>query len=280
MRYRWPDEHVCAVALTFDVDAEAPLVHRDPEQARDQLAEREERLFGVRVGVDRLLRLLDDCQVPATFFVPAYTVRTHLDVVRRIQAAGHELGCHGDLHERLDGLGEAEEDAILQRQLTDFEDLLGIRPVGYRAPSWELNERTPLLLREYGFRYDSSLMGNDIPYTVDTPLGSLVEVPVHWMLDDAPLYRHVYGSTNGIADPGRVIDLWRREFRGMRRESGCFVLTMHPWITGRASRVDALRDVVDDMRDAGGVWFASAEDIAAWHLAAHGGVGKDEETTR
>jgi len=56
-------------------------------------------------------------------------------------------------------------------------------------------------------------------------LRDLAEVPIQWLLDDAPFYRHVYGSTNGIADPDRVIRLWEQEFRGMYRENGCFVLT-------------------------------------------------------
>ena len=110
-------------------------------------------------------------------------------------------------------------------------------------------------------------MGNDVPYEVDTEHGPLVEVPVQWLLDDAPLFRHVYGATNAIANPGRVLQMWSKEFAGMHRENGCFVLTCHPFISGRVSRVDMLEEVVRYMRRARGVWFTTCEEVARWHVA-------------
>lgn len=266
MRYRWPDDAQSAVVISFDVDAEAPVIFRNPEAARERLGLMEEHRFGPRVGLGRILRLLERRQLPASFFVPAWTLRTYPDAIRAIADAGHELGCHGDVHEALNGMDEAEERAILDRQLDTFDRLLGIRPVGYRSPSWDLNVRTPDLLHEWGFLYDSSLMGNDIPYDVPTKHGPLMEVPVQWLLDDAPFYRHIYGSPNQIAEPERVIQLWSREFRAMHAENGCFVLTMHPFLSGRAGRLDALEELLDYMQTFTGVWFATTEEVARWAI--------------
>jgi peptidoglycan/xylan/chitin deacetylase (PgdA/CDA1 family) len=267
MRFRWPEPYRCAVILSFDLDAESGYVFREPRKAALQLGEIEERRFGPRVGVPRLLRLLEREQLPATFYVPGYSVVHHTEAVRAILAAGHELGCHGNVHETLDELDEQQETAVLEQQLEIFERLLGRRPVGYRSPSWELNRRTPGLLKRYGFRYDSSLMGDDVPYWLDTAEGPLAEVPVNWLLDDAPLYRHVYGSTNGIADPDRVVRMWSREFKGLHAEGGCFTLTMHPWISGRASRLDALRELIAYIRGFEGVWFATTLEVADWTIS-------------
>jgi hypothetical protein len=99
---------------------------------------------------------------------------------------------------------------------------------------------------------------------VDTPHGRLTEVPVQWLLDDAPFYRHVYGATNAIAEPDRVISLWTQEFQGMCRENACYVLTMHPFISGRASRVDGLERLIRAMRAEPNVWFATAHQVATW----------------
>jgi hypothetical protein len=99
-----------------------------------------------------------------------------------------------------------------------------------------------------------------------------VEVPVQWLLDDAPLFRHVYGSTNAIADPGRVLQMWSKEFAGMHAENGCFVLTCHPFVSGRASRIALLEDLVTYMRRFRGVWFTTCEDVARWHASGQGGV--------
>jgi peptidoglycan/xylan/chitin deacetylase (PgdA/CDA1 family) len=224
MRYRWPDGNQCAVVLSVDVDAESGLVFREPEAAATRLDGVEERRFGMRTGLPRLLRLLERYRLPATFYVPGFTLVHYPEAVRAIQAGGYELGCHGNVHEAVHTLDEGAERRILHEQLDIFERSLGLRPKGYRSPSWSLNTRTPALLKELGFVYDSSLMGDDVPYFLDTPHGRLAEVPVQWLLDDAPFYRHVYGATNAIAEPDRVIGLWIQEFRGMHRENGCFVL--------------------------------------------------------
>ncbi len=264
MRYEWPDGNRCAVVLSFDVDAESGYVFREPRKAAQQLGEMEERAFGPRTGLPRILRLLEQERIRASFFVPGYTLAKYTDRIKAIQAAGHELGGHGNVHETLDQLDEYQETAVLEQQLELFQQHLSLRPVGYRSPSWELNVRTPALLKRYGFAYDSSLMGDDVPYELDTPAGRLIEVPVQWLLDDAPLYRHVYGATNAIADPDRVVRMWSREFKGLYEENGLFCLTMHPWISGRAGRVDALRELIAYIRTFSGVWWATCGEVAEW----------------
>ena len=266
MRYRWPDGKQSAVVLSFDVDAESGLVFRHPENAATRLDEMEERRFGVRTGVPRILRLLEKYGLPATFFVPGYTVEHHTAAIKSIQEAGHELGCHGNVHEAVHMLDAVAERRVMEEQLAIYERHLQIRPKGYRSPSWSVNLGTPALLKEFGFAYDSSLMGDDIPYFVDTTHGRLAEVPIQWLLDDAPFYRHVYGAPNQIAEPDRVIRLWAQEFRAMHAENGCFVLTMHPWISGRAGRLDGLEQLIRAMRQEAGVWFATCMQVAEWAI--------------
>jgi peptidoglycan-N-acetylglucosamine deacetylase len=209
--------------------------------------------------------MLDRLKLRASFFIPGWTVEHHLAESKRIRDAGHEIGAHGNMHEAVGFLDRGEEEAIMRAQLAILRDLLGVRPAGYRSPSWDVNTWTPTVLKAHGFLYDSSLMGDDVPYEVETDRGPLVEVPVQWLLDDAPLFRHVYGATNAIADPARVFDLWSREFAAMHPENGCFVLTCHPYISGRASRVALLEDLVAFVRKRRGVWLTTCEAVARWH---------------
>jgi peptidoglycan/xylan/chitin deacetylase (PgdA/CDA1 family) len=245
MRYPWPDGQQCAVVLSFDFDAESGFLFREPEKAKWSLGGLEERRFGPRVGVDRILRMLDRLRVPASFFIPGWTVENHHAESTRIRDAGHEIGAHGNVHEAVGFLDREQEEAVMRQQL-----------------------------------YDSSLMGNDVPYTVETEHGPLVEVPVQWLLDDAPLFRHVYGATNAIADPARVFDLWSREFAGMHRENACFILTCHPFISGRASRVMILEELVAYMRRFRGVWFTTCEGVARWHAERRPTAGAPERAGR
>lgn len=265
MRYEWPDGKRSAVCLSFDFDAESGFLFREPEKAKRSLADLEERRFGPRVGVDRILRMLDRLKLRASFFIPGWTVEHHLPESKRIRDAGHEIGAHGNVHEAVAFLDQAQEKAIMVEQLRILASGLGVKPAGYRSPSWDVNVWTPALLKSHGFLYDSSLMGNDVPYTLDTPEGPLTEVPVQWIMDDAPLFRHVYGAGNVIADPARVFDLWSREFAAMHGENGCFVLTCHPFVSGRASRVALIEELVAFIRKRRGVWFATCEEVAHWH---------------
>jgi peptidoglycan/xylan/chitin deacetylase (PgdA/CDA1 family) len=224
----------------------------------------QERAYGPKVGVPRFLRLLREFEIKATFYVPSFNIPRHLDTMLAIQGDGHELASHGHVHELITTLDQAREIQVLEQQLEIFQTHLNMIPAGYRAPGWELNKRTPGLLKKFGFKYDSSLMEDDIPYWLDTPEGPLMEVPVSWALDDAPLYRYALNWSNAIADPDRVIRMWNREFKGLYDEGGCFMLTIHPFLSGRPSRVEALREVIEYARGFDGVWFATAEDVARW----------------
>src|SRR5947209_8348125 len=83
MRYRWPKGRQSAAVLSFDFDAESGFLFREPEKAKRSLADLEERRFGPRVGVDRILRLLDRLKLRATFFIPGWTVVNHLPQSKR-----------------------------------------------------------------------------------------------------------------------------------------------------------------------------------------------------
>lgn len=270
--YHWPDDHRIAVCLTFDVDAEAPHLWNDPERAKHSIGELEQRRFGPRVGLPRILDMLGELEVPATFFVPGWTAENHPGLLGSILERGHEVGAHGYLHERLHEISPEEEEEVLERSLATLKQLGDIEPQGYRSPSFQLNRGTPALLESRGFLYDSSLMGYDHPYMLRTANGCLTELPVEWLLDDAPQYKHVKSATqsNVVANPDKVMRLWRSEFDALYDLGGrLFVLTMHPWISGRASRVAALQQLIEHMRSKPGVWFARCCEVATFHKGSN-----------
>jgi peptidoglycan/xylan/chitin deacetylase (PgdA/CDA1 family) len=266
-RYRWPNGAQCAVVFSVDPDAESGLVFQKPHEAATRLDEMEERRFDPRTGVDRILRLFEKYGVPSTWFIPGYTIVHHTEVVKRIQATGVELGAHGNVHEPPHLLGGPEEERrVLDEQLNLFEDVLGVRPLGYRAPGASLTLDTPRILKECGFLYHSNLMGDDIPYVVQTPRGPLVEIPTSWLLNDAPFYRHVYGMPNQMADPDRVVGQWIQEFDGMYRENGCYVMLAHPYLSGRMGRLAGLERLIRAIRAYPNVWWTTCIEVARWQL--------------
>ncbi len=161
--FRWPDGIRAAATFTFDLDAEAAMLADHPRTA-DYLDTMAHQRYGPRTAVPRLLRLLDRRGIRATFFIPGWVAEQWPAVARSIRDAGHEIGHHGYFHESVRGLDEAAEERALVRGFEALDAVLGVRPTGYRAPSWDLNWRTPALLAKHGFRYSSNLMDADHPY--------------------------------------------------------------------------------------------------------------------
>ena len=267
--FRWPDGVRAAACFTFDVDAESPILFDHPEAA-GWLDVMSHQAYGPRTGVPRLLRILDRQGIRATFFVPGYTAERWPDTVRSIRDAGHEIGHHGYLHEGArSATDEATEEGRLLRGLEALDTVAGVRPVGYRAPNWELSYRLPALLVKHGFRYDSGLMDADHPYLLATSAepesATIVELPAHWSLDDWEPYNYLPGITGSgvIASPADVIARWTLELEALVDQGGLFMLTNHPFISGRASRADALERLMAHAHEIDGLWIATAAEIAA-----------------
>lgn len=261
-RFNWPNGARCAVMLCFDVDGETTALE-EGTAAEDLVTTWSQCTYGPRVGVPRLLGLLDHLKTPATFFIPAYIARKYPEMVKDVVAGGHEIGAHGDVHEKLSGLSREEEEAILVRSLADLESISGQRPVGYRAPWFELNPWTPDLLATHGFHYCASAMGDDVPYC--HPNGML-EIPGQWMLEDWEQFAFNASPAWGSIPQNctNVYDLWWKEFEAMHQYGCCFVLTLHPWLSGRPSRVQMLERLINSMKAKGDVWFAQGHEIAEW----------------
>ena len=260
----WPDGKTSAAAFTFDVDAESAIIWGAPENA-DRMSVISHQAYGPLVGVPRLLDLLERHRIRSTFFVPGYTAHRYPGVVRDIVAAGHEIGHHGYLHEQPTGVTAEEEAANLDRGLDALAEVAGVRPVGYRAPMWDLSWRSPALLAERGFLYDSSLMDADVPYELSVDEStSLVEIPIQWALDDWEQYCFLPDITGSglIETPAKARELWQAEFEGLREIGGCWVLTNHPFLTGRPSRARELGQLMEYVTSCSDVWVASLEEIA------------------
>jgi len=265
------------VCLSFDFDAISLWIGPMGATSPSMISRGE---FGA-VGVERILRLLAREGIRATFFVTGHTAETYPDHLRAIVAAGHEVGHHGYLHENPVGLTLDDERRVLLRGLEALDRVAGVRPAGYRSPAWDNSPHTIGLLLEHGFRYESSLMGDDYtpywrrvgdrivtdgPYHFGEP-SDLVELPVSWVLDDFPHFEYFRAGTRfnpGLSAASKVEEIWRDEFAYMHREldGGVFTLTMHPQVIGRGHRMLMLERVIADMKAHDGVVFTTMGEAA------------------
>lgn len=248
--------------LSFDVDAETPILVEGRRHA-ENAGVMSHQAYGPLVGVPRILDLLREYGLPATFFVPGVTAERYPDTVQQILAAGHEVGHHSYAHFSPVDQKDAAERSDFERALEALARF-GVEPKGFRCPSWEPQWRTPALVAEFGLEYDSSLMDADSPYLLETTAGDIVELPVHWALDDWEQYAYLPRPpfTSPIESPQKVLDLWISELDAMRRHGCLFVLTCHPFLSGRPHRVEVLRTLIQHALEAGDVEFVEAREAA------------------
>ncbi len=266
--FSWPARVRAAACFTFDVDAESPILWEHPDTA-GYLDVMTHQAYGPRTGVPRILRLLDRQGIRATFFIPGYSAERWPDAVRSIHEAGHEIAHHGYLHAGSRGVDPETEERRLLRGLEALDRVARVQPVGYRAPNWELSYAMPAILARHGFQYDSGLMDADHPYrfatSPDPGAPTLIELPAHWSLDDWEQYNYLPGITGSgvIESPAKVLELWTLELEALAAEGGLFMLTNHPFVSGRASRAVALERLIERARAIDGLWITTAGEISA-----------------
>ena len=260
---RWKDGARCAVALSFDSD-------HDTNELRDggkSIGRMSWGQYGNRVGVPRILDLLDRHGVKASFYVPAVAALLYPDEQKRVVAEGHEIGIHGWIHELNSVLPYEAERDLMFRSTDTLEKITGIRPVGLRTPSWDFSPNTLRIETELGLLYDSSLMADEDCYdlVMDGTSTGIVEVPVEWIRDDAVYFMmNRFQSLRPYTPPKDVLEIFLREFDAAYAAGGLFQLTMHPHIITPRSRIWILEEVIRHAKAKGDVWFATHADVAAY----------------
>ena len=258
----WPNGARVAVLLSFDVDNETVAI-RFGEPNAGTLSQGQ---YGSRQGLRRVVDLLDRNRIPASFFIPSVSLQIAPEMANVIKKSGrHEIGVHGWIHELNTTLPDSAERALLTKAIDELTRLTGTKPTGYRAPSWNFSPNTLTILRDLGFRYESSLMADDSPYELlqnGQPTG-LVELPVEWILDDAPLFNP---QGERYSAPRDVAQVWIDEFDKAYEEGTMFLLTMHPHIVGHRSRIVALEQLIAHIqkKGAGKVWWATHAEVAEY----------------
>lgn len=272
------------VILTFDVDGETLWLCRDPKNAERPVILSQGQ-YGPETAMPRILKVLAKHDVHATFFIPGYTVKQYPEMTRQIAAAGHEIGNHSWSHTYPDNMSGREQE---EREYHDCsaiqEEVIGCRPKGYRSPAWEFSPYSIDILEKMGdIEYSSNMMNTErVRYlTINGRQSKLVEIPIHWVLDDAAFWLYSVRTPGKCMQPlSAVSEYWREEFDALLEEfqeevekTGdsdiCFVLTCHPQIIGRPAKMKLLDRFIQHMKDSGAVEFLTGIEVATRFKETH-----------
>jgi peptidoglycan/xylan/chitin deacetylase (PgdA/CDA1 family) len=223
--------HHAGTGLSFDNLGEVTALARGEWPAGKPVGHH----WSVTRALPRLLSLLDELGLRATFFVEGLNAELYPDALRELDAAGHEVAFHGWEHEPWGGLEPERERALFARGVEAF-GALGLRPAGFRPPGGELTEATVPLLREFGFEYCSP-EGD----TVERRDG-IVILPFEWEHVDAWYY------LDGFDGPPSAAAV--REAMLTALDAEYATLIFHPFLTDTGERFAVLREVLERARNA------------------------------
>lgn len=260
--------------------------------------------FSALVGVPRLLKLFRKLGIAdkVTWCIPGHSLETFPEQSKAIIDTGCEIALHGYAHEAAAQMTAGQERDVLIKCIQLVEKLTGKKPRGYRAPLYQMSERTISLLQEHDFLWDSSLTHYDsTPYFLPlnpAPIepidfspskkasswmhpsphfdslskSTLVEIPLNWYEEDAtPLqfYPHTVNSA-GYVDVRVVEQMWRDRFEFIRTEAEdddsemrVFSIVLHPATSGMAHIIGMIERFLRWVQGFGDeVQFATYSDIA------------------
>jgi allantoinase len=231
-----------------------------PDYAR--LSHRE---YGHRVGIFRLLDVLEHHRITATVAMDVFTAENYPYLVRHCRQRGCEIIAHGISVSRMitSKMSEQDERQYIQEGLERLRRATGAAPVGWVGPEYGESARTPQLLAEAGIGYVCDWPNDEQPYRMKTHQRELFALPIMLELDDvnALWYRRL--AIDRYAELlGESFD---RLYRDGARNGRLLVLNLHPWLIGQPFRIGYLDDALGTMMRRQGVWAATGAEIIDWY---------------
>jgi allantoinase len=222
------------------------------------------RDYGNRVGIFRLLRLLERLQLPASVAVNGVIAERYPGLVRELSACGHEIIAHGinaaAVHHS--GLGREEEDEMVRSTLEPLRSVSGQQVTGWLSPGRAESYATPDILAGHGVAYTCDWANDDMPYAMQTTNGALFAMPHAYETDD----RFVLLELRHTEDEWlrQVKDRFDVLYHEAERYGGRIMsLPLHAWVMGIPSRIGYASEALEHMLGHHGVWAATGEQILA-----------------
>lgn len=264
---RLPEGKKCAAFITVNLSAEFFWISLD-KKALEMPKTLSLGQYGMTHGLPRLLDMLDEFHIKATFFVPGKTAEVYPEQIEEVVLRGHEIACHGYEYENFSLYGYEEQRERIEKAVNAIEKACGRKPEGFRAPIGDLMLETLNIARQCGMKYSSDLFDDDRPYfmKVNEAGDEMLQIPMQWANFDLPYfafnYRPAFPFGQGrIANYSNVLSNWKDEFTGHYNHNLCYTMQLDPQTTGSPGRMGLLREFLEFAAAHEGVWFATGSEL-------------------
>ena len=256
--------------ITINLNAELFWLQLDPT-CKDMPKTLSLGQYGMTRGVDRILEVLEERGIRATFFTPGWVAEQYPDKLKAIVEKGHEIAALGYHHEHMALLSEEEQESAIKKGIQAIEKVCGVTPKGFRSPEGELTLDTLRIAKKNGLVYSSNLCDDDRPYWKDLGEDKILEIPIHWVNYDLPYFAFNYhpafpAGQGRIANYTGVLNNWKDEFFGCHEYGLCYVLQLDPAAIGAPGRIGLLEELPDYIDTFDGVWWTTGEEMYEYCL--------------
>jgi peptidoglycan/xylan/chitin deacetylase (PgdA/CDA1 family) len=219
--------------------------------------------YGMRRGIQRILRVLDRHGIRGTMIVCGVLAERYPAVVRSIADAGHDIVAHSYGMDVIPAYLNEEQERVNIRRVTDlFEKVTGTRPRGWISPRATPSPRTARLLAEEGYEWHGDTMNDDLPYVVKFGNRSIVAFPGNMEMNDTPLYIRYGNSPRMMLE---MFDDWMEYAR--HRETGASRIdpSIHAHVFGRITGIHVFEELIERVKAASDIWIGTRNE-AVEHL--------------
>lgn len=234
------------------------------------------RAYGNRVGIFRLIELLDRFHLRATVAVDAQTATSCRALIDQIRSRPWEIAAHGQSVTRVisSRMSASEERDYVRSAIAAIKEHCGIHPAGWHGPEYGESARTIELLTESGLRYVLDWPNDEQPYAMTSAAGEIVSLPMAVDLDD--VFSHYHRKIPISRWCRCLLEGVDRLLRDGEESGRALVLNLHPWLIGHPFRISYLEDALGSLMERKGIWFATAAEIAEWWRSQRTGTGPVE----
>jgi peptidoglycan/xylan/chitin deacetylase (PgdA/CDA1 family) len=223
-------------------------------------------LYGIKAGAPRVVKLLREHGVMASWTVAAMSLENHPEIAEAIAALGHEPVSHGWRWVHQFKMDEAQETEFIDKAVASIERTVGVRPYGWLSRYFHTDNTRRLLIKR-GFTYHMDDYSGDVPFwdSQTVPGRPIVILPYQLDTNDMKMW------TDPAMTPAQWLEYAKRSFDQLYREGEeghpkMMSLGLHLRIIGRPGRIWALEEFLRHVASKPDVWIASRGEIAA-HFA-------------
>lgn len=224
------------------------------------------RDYGNRVGLWRIVELMDACGMRGTVCLNSEVVREYPRIMEETIARDWAFMGHGANNAPagfLSGIDEQREREIVSGVLDDIRAATGRRTKGWISPFLTHTNNTPRILAELGVEYLCDYTADDHPFPLRVPSGSLLAMPYSLELNDVPAFQNVGLSSQAFGD--MIIDQFDVLYEEGARNARCMPICLHTFWVGQPNKFKHLRRAFEHLARHKDVWLATADDVNDWY---------------